>query len=170
MNESLGADLEARPLCCLVFLVSLHGQHNLLLLSGTAGESAEIGSTITHSLCTSLLILWISVCAKLWRRRCWEVYFWLLWWYNYAWHARQLEEKTYACTSLPQWLTRETRAQEFRAWGTIHTYANRYTCIHTHRPSSRTRSPRPGVEGGLLRSCRAGIPKYLLEVSVWNFP
>ncbi len=101
MNESVGANLEARLLCCLVFLVSLHGQHNLLLLSATAWESAEIGSTITHSFCTSLLILWISVCAKLQRRRCWEVYFWLLWWYNYAWHSRQLEEKTYACTSLP---------------------------------------------------------------------
>ncbi len=36
MNESVGANLEARLLCCLVFLVSLHGQHNLLLLSATA--------------------------------------------------------------------------------------------------------------------------------------
>ncbi len=53
MNESVGANLEARLLCCLFFLVSLHGQHNLLLLSATAWESAEIGSTITHSFCTS---------------------------------------------------------------------------------------------------------------------
>lgn len=125
-------DLEARLLRCWLFLVSSHQQHNLLLLSATAGGSAEMGSTITHSLRTSLLILRISVWAKLRRRRCWEVHFWLLWRYNYAWHPRQLGARTYTCTSFPQWLTRETRAEEFKARGTIHTNTNRWT------PSDRT--------------------------------
>lgn len=172
MNESVGADLEARLLRCSVSLVSSHEHHNLLLLSATAGGNAEMGSTITHLLHihTSLFILWISVWAKLRRRRCWEVHFWLLWRCNYAWHSRQLGERTYTCTSFPQWLTRETRAEEFKTRGTIYTYANRWTqsdrtnkCIHTHT----THHQGPGVPG-LLRSCKTGVPKRC-EPKIFTF-